>query len=105
MFLEHSEELLDKGWHGEPIPVARSPGESEGVCVLGVRPWEGPGTQGTALSEMSTELRDWRQQGTEMDILADHRPPEQLWMNKDFGIQRAQQSRQPPVKGPSERPS
>lgn len=90
----NSEELLDKGWHGQALPGARSPGESEVVCL-------GPGTRGTALSGVTTELRDWRVQGTtEGDILADHRPAEQLWMNRDLGIWRGKGGRQPPVKGP-----
>lgn len=61
----------------------------------------GPGTRGTALSGVTTELRDWRLQGTtEGDILADHRPAEQLQINRDLGIWRGKQGRQLPVKGP-----
>lgn len=60
-----------------------------------------PGAQGRTLSEVTPELRDWRWQGTEGDILADQRPADQLWMNKDFGIRRERDT----SNGASKRPS
>lgn len=60
-----------------------------------------PGAQGRTLSEVTTELRDRRWQGTEGDILADQRPAEPLCMNKDFGIQRERDT----GNGASKRPS
>ena len=54
----NSEELPDKGWHGEASPVARSPGEPQLVCTEpGLDRCQGLGAEHCA--------RDHRAQGSE----------------------------------------
>lgn len=62
-----------------------------------------PGSQeprgaGQSAAQVTAELRDQTQPGTAGEILADHQPTEQLWINKDFGIQTGRGRRQPPVR-------
>lgn len=65
--------------------------------MFGARPQEVPGP-GAELWQSDHGTQGSETAGHRSGILADYRSAEQLWVNKDFGIQRGKGSRQPPVR-------
>lgn len=52
-----------------------------------------PGARGPSTAHMTSSLRDQRQLGTEGEILANHQPNEQLWINKDSGERKGREGK------------
>lgn len=94
----NAEVLLDKGWPGEASPGSQKPRGAEAcVCLQpGLGRCRGLGAN---TAQMASSLRDQRQLGTEGEILANHQPNEQLWINKGSGERKERKgNRQLPVK-------